>query len=56
MSLLITIGNPRVCTFHVVVIAQIMDGKRTSDSYWKIMDLDGDIIVAEVHVVGPEKR
>jgi hypothetical protein len=42
-------------TFHVVVIAQTVDGKRRSDSYWKIMDPDGDIIVAEVNVVWPEK-
>ena len=43
------------CTFHVVVIAQTADGKRRSESYWKIMDPDGDIIIAEVHVVIPEK-
>ena len=43
------------CTFHVVVIAKIVDGKRRSDSYWKIMDPDGDVIIAEVLVVGPEK-
>ena len=43
------------CTFHVVVIAKTVDGKRRSDSYWKIMDPDGDIIIAEVVVLGPEK-
>jgi hypothetical protein len=43
------------CTFHVVVIFKIVDGKRRSDSYWKIMDPDGDIIIAEVVVLGPEK-
>ena len=43
------------CTFHVVVIAKTMDGKRRSDSYWKIMDPDGDVIIAEVVVLGPEK-
>ena len=43
------------CTFHVVVIYKIVDGKRRSDSYWKIMDPDGDIIIAEVVVLGPEK-
>ncbi len=43
------------CTFHVVVIAKTLDGKRRSDSYWKIMDPDGDIIIAEVVVLGPEK-
>ena len=43
------------CTFHVAVIAQTVDGKRKSDSYWKIMDSDGDIIIAEVSVVWPEK-
>ena len=43
------------CTFHAVVIAKTMDGKRRSDSYWKIMDPDGDVIIAEVVVLGPEK-
>jgi hypothetical protein len=43
------------CTFHVVVIYKIADGKRRSDSYWKIMDPDGDLIIAEVVVLGPEK-
>jgi len=43
------------CTFHVVSIAKTVDGKRRSDSYWKIMDPDGDIIIAELVVLGPEK-
>jgi hypothetical protein len=43
------------CTFHVVAIAKTVDGKRRSDSYWKIMDPEGDIIIAEVVVLGPEK-
>jgi hypothetical protein len=43
------------CTFQVVQIAHVMDGKRRSDSYWKIMDPDGDVIIAELAVVGPEK-
>ena len=43
------------CTFHIVGLAKIEDGKRRSDSYWKIMDPDGDIIIAEVVVLGPEK-
>ena len=43
------------CTFHVVSIAKVVDGKRRSDSYWKIMDPDGDIIIAELVVLGPEK-
>ncbi len=43
------------CTFHVVAIAKTVDGKRRSDSYWKIMDPNGDIIIAEVVVLGPEK-
>jgi len=42
-------------TFQVVAIAKTVDGKRRSDSYWKIMDPDGDIIIAEVVVIGPEK-
>jgi|MudIll2142460700_1097286.scaffolds.fasta_scaffold35818_2 hypothetical protein len=43
------------CTFQVVAIAKTVDGKRRSDSYWKIMDLDGDVIIAEAVVLGPEK-
>jgi len=43
------------CTFHVMAIAKTVDGKRRSDSYWKIQDPDGDIVIAEVLVVGPEK-
>jgi hypothetical protein len=43
------------CTFHVVSIAKVVDGKRRSDSYWKIMDPEGDIIIAELVVLGPEK-
>ena len=43
------------CTFHVVVIAKTVDGKRRSDSYWKIMDPEGDVIIAEVIVLGLEK-
>ena len=43
------------CTFQVVQIARIVEGKRRSDSYWKIMDPDGDIIIAELVVLGPEK-
>jgi hypothetical protein len=43
------------CTFQVVAIAKTVDGKRKSDSYWKIMDLDGDVIIAEAVVLGPEK-
>jgi hypothetical protein len=42
-------------TFHAVVIAKTVDGKRTSNSYWKIQDPDGDVVIAEVLVVGPEK-
>ena len=43
------------CTFQVVQIARIVEGNRVSNSYWKIMDSDGDAIVASVDVVGPEK-
>ena len=43
------------CTFHAVVIVKTVDGKRRSDSYWKIQDPDGDVVIAEVSVVGPEK-
>jgi len=43
------------CTFQVVQIARIVEGNRVSNSYWKIMDPDGDAIVASVDVIGPEK-
>jgi hypothetical protein len=43
------------CTFHVVQIARVIGNARVSNSYWKIMDPDGDVIVASVEVVGPEK-
>ena len=43
------------CTFQVVQIARVVGGNRVSNSYWKIMDLDGDVIVASVDVVGAEK-
>jgi hypothetical protein len=43
------------CTFQVVQIARVFEGKRVANSYWKIMDRDGDVVVASVDVVGPEK-
>jgi hypothetical protein len=43
------------CTFQVVQIARVIGSDRVSNSYWKIMDPDGDVIVASVEVVGPEK-
>ena len=43
------------CTFQVVQIARVFEGKRVANSYWKIMDLDGDVVVASVDIVGPEK-
>lgn len=43
------------CTFQVVQIARIIGSNRVSNSYWKIMDPDGDALVASVDVVGPEK-
>jgi hypothetical protein len=42
-------------TFQVVGIAKVEDGKRRSDTYWKIVDPDGDAIIAQVVVIGPEK-
>jgi hypothetical protein len=42
-------------TFQVVQIARVIGSNRVSNSYWKIMDPDGDGIVASVDVVGPEK-
>jgi hypothetical protein len=43
------------CTFQVMAIVKTADGKRRSDSYWKIMDPDSDVIVAEAVVLGPDK-
>jgi len=43
------------CSFHAVGIAKTVGGKRESDSYWKIMDRDGDLIIAEAAVIGREK-
>ena len=43
------------CSFHVVGISKSNGVKRISDSYWKIMDRDGDIVIAEVAVKGREK-
>jgi hypothetical protein len=43
------------CTFQVVQIARVFEGKRVANSYWKIMDPDGDVVVASVDIVGPEK-
>ena len=43
------------CTFQVVQIARVIGRDRVANSYWKIMDPDGDAIVASVDVVGPEK-
>jgi len=43
------------CTFQLVQIARVIGSDRVSNSYWKIMDPDGDAIVASVDVVGPEK-
>jgi hypothetical protein len=39
----------------VVQIARVIGSDRVSNSYWKIMDPDGDVVVASVEVVGPEK-
>ena len=43
------------CTFQVVQIARVIGGNRVANSYWKIMDADGDAIVASVDIVGHEK-
>ena len=43
------------CTFQVVQIARVIGTNRVANSYWKIMDADGDAIVASVDVVGGEK-
>ena len=43
------------CTFQVVQIARVIGSSRVSNSYWKIMDPDGDLVIASVEVVGPEK-
>jgi hypothetical protein len=43
------------CTFQLVQIARVTGSDRVSNSYWKIMDPDGDVVVASLEVVGPEK-
>jgi len=43
------------CTFQLVQIARVIGGDRVSNSYWKIMDFDGDVVVASLEVVGAEK-
>lgn len=43
------------CTFQVVQIARVVGTNRVSNSYWKIIAPDGDVVVASVDVVGPEK-
>ena len=43
------------CAFQVVQIARVIGSDRVSNSYWKIMDPDGDVVVASVEVIGPEK-
>jgi len=42
-------------TFQVVQIARAVGTNRVSNSYWKIMDPDGEAIVASLEVIGPEK-
>jgi ABC-type Fe3+-hydroxamate transport system substrate-binding protein len=42
-------------TFQVVAIAKVEEGKRRSDSYWKIVDSDGDVIIAQGMAIGHEK-
>ena len=43
------------CTFQVVQIARVIGSSRVANSYWKIMDPDGDVVVVSIDVVGPEK-
>ena len=43
-------------TCQVVAIAKVEGGKRRSDSYWKIIDPDGDIIIAGLVVLGPQDK
>lgn len=42
-------------TFHIFAIGQVMPGKTIETGYVKLMDPDGDIIVADFSHVGPER-
>lgn len=42
------------CTFHVMTLIQMMGNKITETGYYKLMDPDGDLIVAEITRVGTE--
>jgi len=42
------------CTFHVMTIIQTMGDKITETGFLKIMDIDGDIVVAQTCRVGTE--
>ena len=42
-------------TLHIFAIGQVMPGKTIETGYVKLMDPDGDIIVADFSHVGPER-
>jgi len=42
------------CTFHVITVIQVMGDKITETGFFKTMDPDGDIVVAQTSRVGTE--
>jgi hypothetical protein len=42
------------CTFHVMTLIQVMGEKTTETGYYKLMDPDGDLVIAEVTRIGTE--
>jgi hypothetical protein len=42
------------CTFHVMTVIQVMGDKITETGFVKLMDPDGDIVVAQTSRVGTE--
>jgi hypothetical protein len=42
------------CTFHVMTLIQVMGEKTTETGYYKMMDPDGDLVIAEVTRIGTE--
>ena len=42
------------CTFHVMTLIQVMGEKITETGYYKLMDPDGDLVIAETTRIGTE--
>jgi len=42
------------CTFHVMTLIQVMGEKITETGYYKLMDPDGDLVMAETTRIGTE--